>query len=375
MKAVHIIGILVVLIIIVGGAAVLMSRPSQTTQSKEPIRLGATLPLTGDLAGIGTSIQNAMKLAADEINSNGGINGRNLTFIYEDDACDGKKSVITVSKLASSDNVPAIVGPVCSTALLPAAPIAENAKVILFSGSATNAKITEAGDYIFRNAPSDALQGKIAAELVFNDLGVKQVAVEYANEEYSAGLKDVFVKRFNELGGEILLTQAHDRAATDMRTQIIKIKDANPLFVYLAAFPVDGGNFLKQAKELGLNVTVLGSETMDDPQVIQIAGDAANGLMYTKPKELTSQTFKNDFKARFGSDPLIFSDFFYDIVHLLAHSMETCGEDSSCIKAELYKVKDYQGASGVITLDSNGDLADAQYEVKLIINQTVTSYR
>ncbi len=374
MKPVHVIGILIVLIIIVGGAAILVNPSVTGDVMQKPIKIGATLPLTGDLSSIGISVQNAMKLAAEEVNDQGGVDGREINFIFEDDACAGEKAVTTVTKLVSIDKVPVVIGPACSTALLSAASIAEQNKVILFSGSATNSKITEAGDYIFRNAPSDTFQGKFAAEFVYNQLGARKVVVEYANDEYAAGLKDVFVKRFTELGGQILLSQAHDRGATDLRTQIVKIKDTNPDAIYMATFPVDGGNFLKQTKELGVKTTIIGPETMDDPQVIQIAGDAANGLIYTKPKELTSQQFKDSFKAKFGTDPLIFSDFYYDVVHILTNAMEICGENSDCIKNELYKVKDYQGASGTITLDSNGDLANAAYDIKTVINQTVTNY-
>jgi len=347
-------------------------KPVTISTQAGTIKLGATLPLSGDVANLGISAQNAIKLAVEEINKKGGVN---VQLIYEDDQCDGKKSVITVSKLISVDNVAAIIGPLCSTALLPAAPIAESGKTILFSGSATNAKITTAGDYIFRNIPSDSLQGKFAAEFAYNNLNARKAAIEYANEEYSVGLKDEFSKRFTELGGQIVLTQAHDRGATDLRTQITKIKGANPELVYLAAFPADIGNFMKQTKELGMNAKTLSSETADDPQVIQIAQEAVNGLMFTRPKELTSQQYKDAYNAKYNSEPLLFSEFYYDIAYLLADAAKTCGSDSTCIKNELYKVKDYQGASGVITIDSNGDLASAQFIVKTYANQTAVEYR
>lgn len=341
---------------------------------KPTIKLGATLPLTGDLSGIGLSAQNAVKLAAEEINAQGGINGRRLEIIYEDDSCEGKKSVTTVPKLISIDKVPAIIGPLCSAAFLPAAPIAEQNKVILFSGSATNAKITEAGDYSFRNAPSDAFQAKVAAEFIFNTLGKKRVAVEFSNEEYSVGIKDTFVARFRELGGTITAIESNERGATDMRAQIAKIKDTNPEIIYNPVLPVDSGNFLKNARELGITTTIMGSEAGDDPQVITIAQNAANGFLYTVPNQPTSQQFKDSFRARFGAGPLIYSDNYYDIIYLLADAMKTCGEDSTCIKDELYKTKDYKGASGVITLDSNGDLAKAEYKVKTITNQKAVDY-
>lgn len=320
-----------------------VSQPQATT-----IKIGVTLPLTGDVANFGIDSQNAINMAVEEINSQVGVNGKNITLIFEDDKCDGKESVKTVSKLINVDKVSAIIGPFCSAALLPAAPLAENAKVIMFSGSATNARITQAGDYVFRNIPSDAFQGKFAAEFVFNTLKARKVAVEYANEEYSVGLKDVFTQRFTELGGQIVLSQAHDRGAADLRTQITKIRDTSADLVYLAAFPVDGGNFMRQTKDLGLKTNVLGSEALNDPQVIEIAQESANGLMFTTPKPLTTQEFKNKFQSKFGKEPLVFSDYYYDVVYLLANTMKACGENSECIKNELYKVKDYKGVLSVL---------------------------
>ncbi len=344
--------------------------------TNETIKLGATLPLTGDVASFGLDSQKAMLMAVDEINAKGGINGRQLEIKFEDDQCDGKNSVTTVTKLISVDKVSAIIGPFCSAAMLPAAPIAEQNKVILLSASATNPKITQAGDYIFRNAPSDAIQGKFAAEFAYNTLNARKVSVEYANEEYSVGVKDVFVKRFKELGGQILSTNAHERGSTDMRTQITKIKAENPDLVYLSVLaPANGGNFLTQAKELGLNVTIFSPEALNNPELITTARDASNGLLISTPKPQTTQQFKDAFKAKYNTEPIIYSDYYYDAVYLIANAMKTCGENSGCIKSELYKVKDYKGASGAITLDSNGDLDRGEYVVMTIVNQTFTEYK
>jgi branched-chain amino acid transport system substrate-binding protein len=144
--------------------------------------------------------------------------------------------------------------------------------------------------------------------------------------------------------------------------------------VFFSGFPIDAVNFLKQAGEQNLNKKILGPEVMNDPQIVQNGKEAANGLMFTTPKPQTIQQFKDAFKAKFGAEPLVYSDYYYDIVYLLANAINVCDEDSTCIKGELYKVKDYKGASGTITLDSNGDLANAEYIVKIIVNQTVVDY-
>ena len=365
-------GIIIVLIFI--GIAIFAFSPKQQVSVKE-IKIGATLPLTGDVAGIGESIRKGIELAAEEINNKGGINGKQIKIIFEDDRCDGKVSVDTVTKLINIDRVSAIIGPVCSAAFLPAAPIAEQNKVILFTGSATNAKITTAGDYIFRDVPSDAFQGKFQAEFVFNTLKKTKVSVGFGNDEYSVGLKETFISRFKELGGTVLTEEANERGATDMRAQLTKIKNTNPEIIYYVGLPADVGNFIKQARELGITMLMLTPETTDDPQVVEIAQEATQNVIYTLPKQSTSEEFKTNYKARFGEDPLIFTDNFYDVVKMIAAAMDICDEDTNCIKTELYKVKNYNGASGIITIDSNGDLASAEYQLKTFINKTAVPYR
>jgi branched-chain amino acid transport system substrate-binding protein len=339
------------------------------------IKIGATLSLTGDMSAYGLGAQNALLMAQDLINGNGGINGKELKIIFEDDTCDPKVAINTINKLIFFDNVKAVIGPVCSTAMLPVAPIAEQNKVILFSGSATNSKITQAGDFIFRNIPSDSFQGKYAAEFIFSNMNKKNVAVGFSNEEYGAGLKDVFVSRFKELGGTIVDIESNERGAADMRAQLEKIKQSKPELIYYNGFPKDIGNFVKQARELGINVTIFTGEIGGDAQITTIAGNAANGLLYTQPRQMTSDEFKADYKSRFGTDPALYSDNYYDIAYLLANAMKICAEDSNCIKNELYKIKDYKGVSGTITIDGNGDLATAEYDINIISDGKSTLFR
>src|SRR3989338_1211347 len=268
MKAIHIIGILVVLVIIVGGA-VLMSRPAQTaTQNKEPIKLGGLFPLTGDVAQLGIPASQAVELAVEEANAAGGINGQKVEFYKEDGGCNPKDATSASTKLIEIDKVIAIIGGFCSGETLAAAPIAERNKVILFSPTSSNPKITEAGDFIFRSYPSDAFQGSYAADYTFKQKNAKKAAILYINNDWGTGIKVTFRNKFEQLGGAIVSEDTFDQSTTDLRTQLTKIKSLNPDFIYFPAHPAETIIGLKQANELGLPATLFfGGDGAEDGKI------------------------------------------------------------------------------------------------------------
>ena len=173
-------------------------------KEKDTIKLGVTIPLTGDLASFGTGEKDAMEIAAQEINSAGGINGKKLELVIEDTKCDAKEGISAANKLINIEKVSVIVGEVCSGSVLAMAPITEQSKTILFATAASSPKITNAGDYVFRDYPSDAYQGKFAAEYSYNKLGKRKVGLLYMQIDYGIGVKDAFKNRFKELGGQVV---------------------------------------------------------------------------------------------------------------------------------------------------------------------------
>lgn len=372
MKTVHIIGILVVLIIIVGGAAVLMSKSAQTTTSKEPIKLGSILPLTGEAAEIGIRAQDAINLALEEINSQGGINGRNLTVVFEDGKCDSRASSDAGTKLINFDRVQVIIGGLCSGETLGVVPTAEQSKVVMLSPCSSAPKITQSGDYIFRVYPSDSFQGSFGAEYVYNKLGIKKVAILHTIGDWGNGIKDVFKQRFTELGGQIVAEESFEQSATDMRSQLTKIKAANPELIYMPAYSQGAGLILKQSKELGINAKFLDGDGGDDPNVIKVASDAAEGFQVTVAST-GSDAFAQRFKAKFGHDPMVCTSFSYDATNIIAHVLKKTGDNGTSVKNELYNVKNYNGITGSISFDSNGDRTTAEYIIREVRNGTLVT--
>ena len=209
------------------------SSGQQQTQLQGSYKIGVMVPLSGDAAAYGLPIQKALKIALDEVNANGGVNGKKLEPIYEDSKCSPKDGNAAAQKLVNIDGVKIIIGGVCSGETLGAAPITESNKVILFSPSATSPDITKAGDFVFRDAPSDAYAGVIASNYAYNDLNSKKAAIISESTDYAQGLRKVFKENFARVGGEIVADETYNPEDTDFRTQVTKVKAANPDVVYL----------------------------------------------------------------------------------------------------------------------------------------------
>lgn len=344
--------------------------PLSCKKEPEEIKIGSVLPLTGDAAKYGASAKKAIDLAVQEINLAGGIKGSKIIVIYEDDQASPDKGVSAFQKLITVDKVPVVIGAMPSSVTLAMAPIAEKNKVVLFSPASSNPKVTEAGDYIFRNDVSDVFEGVKMAEEVWERLGLKKVAVLYINNDYGAGIKDVFIRRFEELGGKIVDVETFEQGATDFRTQLTKIKQSNPEASYIVGYK-EQIQILKQYKELAIKAQILATIMLEDPEIIQKVGDAAEGAIYTYraydpqsgQKEVTE--FVENFKTKYGIEPDNWAAQCYDALKIVVLAIKRGGYTSEGIKNSLYRIRDFPGVSGLTTFDENGDV------IKPIILKTV----
>lgn len=324
------------------------------------IKVGAILPLTGSAAQWGVPARDAALMAVDEVNAKGGIKGRKLQLEIEDDRCDPTTGVSAAQKILASGKPIAFLGAVCSSVTLAVAPIAESNKVVLISPASTNPDITNAGDYVFRVIPTDALRGKVFAEYVYSQ-GHKNVSLLYINNDGGAGNQKTFAENFERVGGKILSSEAYPQDTRDVRSQLTKIKAQKPDALVVVSYPDDTPIVMRQAQELAIGVPLFfQTEALDDPAVIQKAGSAAEGATYilpAKPKGASADAFANDYKKKYGRDPETFAAESYDVIKLMASILEGGPEISSeALKAGLYKTQNYSGASGTITFDQNGDV-------------------
>lgn len=345
----------------------------------EPIKIGAILPLTGDGAVYGKNAQQGINLALDEINGAGGINGAPLQVLFEDSQLDPRTAVSAANKLCTVDNVPIIIGPMASATVEAVIPVAHESKVVLISPSATAHELSGKPGF-FRTIVSDIYDGTAMAEFAYNELGAREIPVFHIDAAGPAGVTESFKSRFTELGGLITADEVALTGATDLRTQISKIAALNPAYVYFAAYAQETATFLIQAREKGLKATFLTHQVAEDPQVRELAGDAANGLIFTTPKlDKTSDIpsvldFISKYEARYNEEPGNFSSNSYDAIYWGSLVLAQPDHTYAGIKSALLAIKDYAGASGVMTVDENGDV-EQEMRIMEINGSKIVAYR
>jgi branched-chain amino acid transport system substrate-binding protein len=337
--------------------------PSSLVRAAEPITIGAVLPLSGDAARWGIPPRNAAELAIDEINGAGGIDGQTLRLMAEDDRCQPADGVAAFNKIMAAVTTPVILGAVCSSSTLAIAPLAEASKTVLISPASTSPKVTNAGDFVFRVISSGSLRGKVFAEYLYHERGLRRLAIMYINNEGGIGGSSSFKAQFAQLGGTIVREETYEQGVTDVRAQLTRIRDTNAEGVLVGSYPSDTVLALRQARELQLKLPLFfTTEAVQNPDVLRDAGDAANGAVYilaAPPSGQAPDAFDRAYEAKFGHKPELFAAEGYDIVRLVGHAIAATknrpvsGPD---IRDFLYRVRDYAGASGTITFDENGDV-------------------
>lgn len=322
--------------------------------------IGATLPLTGDAAQWGKNTQDGINLAVEEINNNDGILGKKISIVYEDTKALPKEGINAYQKLRTEYNVQAIIDDSVSSVTLSMAPMAEKDQVVILATGATAPKITEAGDFIFRIWNSDLYEGEFVAKYAFEKMNLKKIAIVYINNDYGKGLEEVFKLKFKQFGGEVTDSAAFDQNTTDYKTQLVKINANKPEAIYLVGYPKEIPLVLKQIKEMGLKARLLGTVAMQDDQLLKIAGNAAEGLIFPYPEDPTGDNvkrFEANYTKKYGKKPGITSDVGYDAVYMIKNAIElTKNFNGISIKDGLYKIENFPGASGKMTFDKNGDV-------------------
>ena len=352
-------------VLVVVAAAIAIAAIAFVTVEKKPeeIKVGAILPLSGDLSAYGKYVQRGIELAAEEINANGGIDGANITVLYRDNEGKSDKTVSVMNALIAEDKVPVVIGAVVSENTLAVCPIAEKKKVVLISPTSTSPKLSDYKNYVFRTCPSDIYQGKALSDVIF-DLKPEgaRVAVMFVDNDYGVGLKDAFVKSYQERG-EIVAVEAHKEGDTEFTGVLSAIKDKNPDVVVLITYAKEGAAIVKQGREEGLDVAWVGSDGIKSNAFIEQAGKDAEGVKATYPISMVSESVTENFvklyRAKYGTGSIDTDvTYGYDTMHVVAEAIEKGGYDAEDISDALREIR-YHGVCGAKKFDENGDVPPA----------------
>ena len=312
--------------------ATAVPQPTATAAPSGPFRIGVMESVTGPGETYGNVAVRAKRMAVDEINAAGGINGRMLEIIVEDSKCNAQDSITAYRKLTDVDGVKIILGTSCSGAMLGAAPLAEEDGVVLFSGLATNPDIASAGDYIFRTSMSDLQLGIDTGNVIWAD-GARRLATITEATDYAEGVRRTSVAQFEERGGQVVAEERYSSDITDFRSQLTKLLGEDPDALHIAAqSEFSGGTIIKQARELGYEGPIYSEVVPVGATALEIAGDAATGLKAIiaelDPANDKAQQVLADFKARYEYVTLPwYLGSAYDDVYITAECLKQTNDD------------------------------------------------
>jgi len=354
-----IIGIIVV-VIIIGGIWYEMNR-----KPTGDIKVAYISALSGEAGVWGQSLRRGFDFAVEEINSNGGIDGRKIQVIYEDDGYDAAKGVSAFNKAIDIDKVKIITGTVCSSVAMSVATKTQSNRVLYIATAATNPDVPKQGDLIFRLWPSDAYEAKAIGKYAVNSLGLKKLAILYFNDNPAGiALKDSFKESIESGGEEIISEEAVSSTEKDFRTILIKIIKDNPDGIYIATIPGVTPLAVNQVKELGYrgDIFLYGPSILSEgiPEKIAIK----DNIYYPMPLTVQETQFWDNYKQKTGSDADLLIGGGYDSMKLIEYGLKLCGENNDCIRDKILSLKDYQTTRGKISFDKDGDVQGIKFEIK-----------
>lgn len=333
--------------------------------STTTVRIGVILPITGDAASLGIDQLNGIKMAVDEVNAKGGVQGKQVELVVEDGRCNGSDAASAAQKLVNVDKVTAIIGGLCSSETLAIAPIAEAGKVVVLSPGSSSPDVTKAGTYIFRNYPSDALK-TVATAKVIAEKGYKKVAMISENTDFCQGV----IKGMHKDVGDsaIAFDETVEPGMKDFRSLLEKMKKTE----FDVFYPNTNGDasmasLVQQYRDAGFKQPILSHEVADSATLGEIAKKASEGLQLVTVKTSgEGTTFEKDFLAKFGKvqSSIAFAAHSYDAAGLILQTITSVGTDGTAIRDALVALKSYSGVIGDIHFDQNGDVVGVPFVLK-----------
>ena len=333
------------------------------------IKVGAVIPLSGEVATYGESLKKGFDLAVSEENGK-------FVIVYEDSKADKNTGISAINKLISIDNVKFVFSDATSGVTLAIAPVAEKNKVILFDAIATSDAIIKSGDYVFRNAPSNYKQAIKAAAFIIEDLKEKDIAIIFNQTDYGVNLSEKFRSELKKQNLTAIFEAGYQDGTTDFKTILTKLKSSNAKAVFVPGNYEETANMLKQARQMGINIPFVGTDGAYSPKLIEIAGKATDNFYLTMMGvDVNNEMYKkfvSIYNAKYGDEPDVFTTYGYEAAKILFQSISNCGNDAEKVKQYLYS-NTFTSFTGQLKFDSDGEVI-RDYVILKISNGNFVNY-
>jgi branched-chain amino acid transport system substrate-binding protein len=367
-------------------------------KKEDVVVLGEYGSLTGVTATFGKSTQRGIEMALDEINKAGGIEGKPIRIIVEDDQSKPEEAATAVKKLINQDKVLLVLGEVASSRSLAGAPICQEAGVPMITPSSTNPKVTQVGDFIFRVCFIDPFQGEVMAKFARNTLKVTKAAIlKDIKNDYSVGLAQFFTETFQSLGGTVIADESYSEGDIEFRAQLTSLKAKNPEVIFIPGYYTEVGLIARQARDLGIVVPLIGGDGWDSPRLVEIGGKALENTFYSNHYTAEDprpeiQRFIAEYKAKYGEIPDAMAPLGYDGARIAFDAIKKSGilqeenikeaynenpkatslmdaintpKNRERIRDAIADTKDFPGVTGMITIDQNRNAKKSAVVVKI----------
>ena len=359
---------------ILGGLAIAMSialtgcgggeKAKPAAQTNE-IKIGGNVEMTGGVANYGNQALSGMKLAFKQVNASGGVLGKKINLILADNKSEPAEAANATTKLITQDKVSIVMGPIVSSNVLATVKIAEDNKVVVMTPTGTNEKITvdngKVHPFAFRACFIDPFQGRIMANYAAKSLKAKTAVIYIdSSSDYSKGVAAAFEETFVKNGGKVAGKEAFLQKDQDFKATLTKIKSMNADSVFIPAYYEEVGKIVKQARELGINQPLLGTDGWDNPKVVEIAGAAAlNNTFFSnhyssQDSDPNVRKFIEAYKAEYKEEPSSMAALGYDAAMIVVDAIKRANTtDAAKVKEAMEQTKNLQVSTGIVTMDSN----------------------
>lgn len=342
--------------------------PAENTQAADaPYKFALMAPLTGNNAQYGQSYKVSLELLVKKVNEAGGVNGHPIALEIFDDKGDAKESVNIATKITEDPEVLGVIGSQTSSCSMAAAPILQEANLLMISPQASHVDYTSLGDCIFRTQVTTAHENKKTAEFLVQDLKAKKIAVIYSSDDWGVSMLDTMTASLTELGASIVASETYITGETkDFTPLISKVKQAEPDVLFLASVYADAVQIVKQCKSLNLEVPYVGSNTLFKQEFIDVGGADVEGVIMTNTIALNNSNeeylwLEKAYKEATGSFTDTYVTQSYDALNVMLKALEAVGPDTDAMKEYLANLKDYEGVSGTFSFDQMRNPAKTVY--------------